>query len=123
MMRLCLLRLLLALCALGAALASPVAAARAMAAPGPAVSDLAMPCHETASEMAQAVAQASQTLTPAEKPAASHLCCVLTQTVVPPLSAPALPVREAVSARPAVRAETTRTGLAPRIPVPPPRVL
>lgn len=118
-MRLCLLRLLLALCALGAALASPVAAARAMAAPVAAASAPAMPCHETASEMAQV----AQTLTPAQKPAASHLCCVLTQTVVPPLSAPALPVPEAVSARPAVRAETTRAGLAPAIPVPPPRFL
>ena len=122
-MRIRLLRLLLALCALGAALASPVAAARAMAAPVPAASAPAMPCHETASQAAQAVAQASQTVTPAQKPAASHLCCVLTQTVLPPLSTPALPVPEAVSARPAVRAETTRAGLAPRIPVPPPRVL
>ena len=118
-MRLRWLRLLLALCALGAALASPVAAARAMAAPGPAVSGPVLPCHETASE----AAQASQTVTPAQKPAASHLCCVLTQTVAPPLTAPALPVPEAVSARPAVPAETTRAGLAPPIPVPPPRVL
>ncbi|UOK69496.1 hypothetical protein [Ancylobacter polymorphus] len=122
-MRLRWLRLLLALCALGAALASPVAAARAIAAPGPAVSDPVLPCHETASEAAQAAAQASQTVTPAQKPAASHLCCVLTQAVVPPLTSPALPVPEAVSARPAVPAETTRAGLAPRIPVPPPRVL
>lgn len=122
-MRLRLLRLLLALCALGAALASPVAAARAMAAPGPAVSDPAMPCHEAASETAQALAAAALSITPAQKPAASHLCCVLTQTVVPPLSAPALPVPEAVSARPSVPAETIRAGLAPPIPVPPPRLL
>lgn len=115
-MRLRWLRLLLALCALGAALASPVAVARAMAAPAPAMSGPVLPCHETASEMAQ-------TVTPVQKPAASHLCCVLTQTVVPPLSAPALPVPEAVSARPAVPAETKLAGLAPRIPVPPPRVL
>ncbi|MPT21650.1 MAG: hypothetical protein E2577_00785 [Starkeya sp.] len=119
MMRIRLLRLLLALCALGAALASPVAAARAMAAPGPAVSDPALPCHETALEMTRA----ALSVTPGQKPAASHLCCVLTQTVVPPLSTPALPVPEAVSARPAVPAETTRAGLAPPIPVPPPRVL
>lgn len=118
-MRLRWLRLLLALCALGAALASPVAAARAMAAPGPAVSDPAMPCHEAASE----TAQAAPSVAPTQKPAASHLCCVLTQTVVPPLAAPALPVPEAVSARPAVPAETTRAGLAPPIPVPPPRLL
>lgn len=122
-MRLRLLRLLLALCALGAALASPVAAARAMAAPGPAVYDPAMPCHEAASEMTQAAAAAAPSVTPGQKPTASHLCCVLTQTVVPPLSAPALPVPEAVSARPSVPAETIWAGLAPPIPVPPPRLL
>ncbi|WP_371347141.1 hypothetical protein [Ancylobacter sp. IITR112] len=118
-----LFRLMLALLALGAALASPVAAARAMAAPGPAASAPTMPCHEAASEMTQASAAAAPSVTPGQKPAASHLCCVLTQTVVPPLTAPALPVPEAVSARPCVRAETIRAGLAPPIPVPPPRLL
>lgn len=119
-----LFRLMVALLALGAAMAGPAAAARAMV--GPAVVSPAMPCHETAADpgsSARAAPHALPLLADAGLRPPSHLCCVLSQAVVTPLAAPALALPEAVRTRPALPAESALAGLVPPIPVPPPRFL
>lgn len=125
-----LFRLMVALLALGAAMAGSASATRAMAVP---VSP--MPCHETAFEPASntpailagmpVASGAVASVFPASGSDAPlpHLCCVLSLLVTPPLAAPvlALPAPRATALDVPVTAALE--GLAWPAPVPPPRSL
>lgn len=119
-------RLMLALFALGAAMAGPAAATQAMAA-------RAMPCHEAslaglsgavfavpiaAHSRANAAIADAGTRPDAARP---HLCCVLSQLVVMPLAAPVVRSPEPLVAALAIPSGRMPAGVAPSTPVPPPR--
>lgn len=74
-----------------------------------------MPCHEAMLD------QAPPSLHGVPTPL--HLCCVLSQNVATPLSAPVLPIPVAARVTLAPPAGVPLAGLAPPIPVRPPRVL
>ncbi|WP_018387257.1 hypothetical protein [Ancylobacter sp. FA202] len=120
-------RLMLALVALGAALAGPAAATRAMAAPamgssGVAVS--AMPCHEAAlNQVPSSLHGVPAAADVATSPMPPHLCCVLSHLVVSPPAAPALLPPEAVRAPLALPEGRSLAGLTLATPVPPPRFI
>ncbi|WP_428030877.1 hypothetical protein [Ancylobacter sp.] len=118
-----LFRLMLALLALGVALAGPAAATQAMA-------GRAMPCHEAAladvppAPLASfAVALAVSDAGTLPQPMVGHLCCVLGHLVVVPLAAPTLQPPEAHRAVRAIPTGRALLGVAPPTPVPPPRFL
>lgn len=135
------IRLMLALLALGAAMAGSASASLAMAA-------RAMPCHEAgladvpaamfatpsglhaglgaqtkplAMTSSAPVAGGQMLHPPGPNPSPPHLCCVLSQLVAPPLAAPALRLPEPHVAALALPQGGMLSGLSLATPVPPPR--
>ncbi|MCB4769529.1 hypothetical protein LGR54_13000 [Ancylobacter sp. Lp-2] len=137
--RIALARLIAALIALAFTLTGPVTAAQAMGAQIGMTSRIdnaagAMPCHEGAAAQAEAAlakvpvakvsyaADAVATVAPHDGGAAlSHLCCVLTCLMVPPLAASQLVVPLAVAAPLAAGPALPLSGTGLARPDPPPR--
>lgn len=144
MRRIALARLIAALIALAFTLTGPVTAAQAMGAQIGMMSQTgtaagAMPCHEGVAAQAEAAlakvsvasvsvasvsytAAVASTVAPHEGGAAlSHLCCVLTCLMVPPLAASQLVVPLAVAAPLAAGPARPLSGTGLARPDPPPR--
>lgn len=125
-------RLMLALLALGAALAGPAAATRVLAAPAMGSSGMgssgmaasAMPCHAaTLDQVSSSLHGVPAVADVATSPMPPHLCCVLTHLVVSPPAAPVLLPPEAARAPLALPEGRPLAGLSLATPVPPPRLV